>query len=160
MRSMPRYLRYLRIGFTAICMIACPLLTALWVRSYWWQDTVSWRCFTPEAIRLDTFPGRFCVETFIDRQETVFFSYSGGGFYQYWGPRYRVSSKQLTEPTAWQMYRGPIGNPLLIPLWLPPLAAAILAALPWLRWRFSLRTLLIAITIIALLLGLIIATTR
>jgi hypothetical protein len=33
---------------------------------------------------------------------------------------------------------------------------AMFAALPWLRWRFSLRTLLIATTLIAVVLGLVV----
>ena len=38
--------------------------------------------------------------------------------------------------------------------WLPTIISGSLAAAPWLRWRFSLRTLLIATTLVALLLGL------
>ena len=33
---MSRYLRYLRIAFSATCLIACVLLIVLWVRSYWY----------------------------------------------------------------------------------------------------------------------------
>ena len=35
------------------------------------------------------------------------------------------------------------------------LLMAALAAVPWLRWRFSLRTLLIAMTLVAVVLGII-----
>ena len=31
-----RFLRYLRIAFSATCLIACVLLIVLWVRSYWY----------------------------------------------------------------------------------------------------------------------------
>src|SRR4051812_19419079 len=30
--------RKLRIAFSAMCLIACVLLIALWARSYWWED--------------------------------------------------------------------------------------------------------------------------
>ena len=40
--------------------------------------------------------------------------------------------------------------------WLPALLFAAVAAIPWLRWRFSLRTLLIATTLVAVVLGLIV----
>lgn len=44
---------------------------------------------------------------------------------------------------------------IMMPHWFAVLAAATLAALPWLPFkRFSLRTLLIAITAVALVLGL------
>jgi hypothetical protein len=47
-----------------------------------------------------------------------------------------------------------------VPHWFLVLVSALSGALPCLRCRFSLRTLLIATTIIGLALGLIIATTR
>src|SRR6476620_2501344 len=34
--------RKLRIAFSATCLIACVLLIVLWVRSYWWYESVSW----------------------------------------------------------------------------------------------------------------------
>jgi hypothetical protein len=42
-----------------------------------------------------------------------------------------------------------------IPHWVLVLLSAVFAALPWLPWKFSLRTLLIATTLIAVVLGLI-----
>ena len=36
---MLRFLRYLRIAFSATCLIACVLLIALWVRSYTVKDS-------------------------------------------------------------------------------------------------------------------------
>ncbi len=33
---------YLRIAFSATCLIACVLLIVLWVRSYWWMGAMSW----------------------------------------------------------------------------------------------------------------------
>ena len=65
----------------------------------------------------------------------------------------------------------PFGSPLLrrfsfdakkgeIPYWFLTLFSAALAAAPWLRWRFSLRTLLLAITLIAVVLGLIVWSIR
>ena len=38
---MARYFRYLRIAFSATCLITCVLLIVLWVRSYWWEDNAS-----------------------------------------------------------------------------------------------------------------------
>src|SRR5687768_13490300 len=34
--------RKLRIAFSAMWGITCLLLVVLWVRSYWWWDTVVW----------------------------------------------------------------------------------------------------------------------
>jgi hypothetical protein len=41
-----------------------------------------------------------------------------------------------------------------IPYWFVASLAAALAAAPWLEWRFSLRTLLIVMTVLAIMLGL------
>lgn len=49
--------------------------------------------------------------------------------------------------------KGFIG--LDVPYWCVTLVAAILTAIPWMRARFSLRTLLIAVTLIAVFLGLV-----
>jgi hypothetical protein len=57
--------------------------------------------------------------------------------------------------TPWyRMYR--------VPYWFLAGFAAMLAAAPWFRWskRFSLRTMLIAMTLIAVLLGMIVRISR
>jgi hypothetical protein len=43
-----------------------------------------------------------------------------------------------------------------IPYWPPTIGFGVLAAIPWLRRRFTLRTLLIATTLLAVVLGLIV----
>jgi hypothetical protein len=54
------------------------------------------------------------------------------------------------------------GSGLAIPYWLILACTTTLAALPWLRWskRFSMRTLLIALTAVAVVLGLIVWSIR
>lgn len=42
----------------------------------------------------------------------------------------------------------------VVPHRLPIAVLVLLAGAPWIRWHFSLRTLLIAVTVIALVLGL------
>ena len=53
---------------------------------------------------------------------------------------------------------GPMGQWLVVPHWFFATLAAGLAALPWFqqKWKFSLRTLLIATTLVAVVLGLIV----
>ena len=46
------------------------------------------------------------------------------------------------------------------PHWLPVFVTATIAALSWLPWRFSLRTLLIVTTLVAVVLGLIVYAVR
>jgi hypothetical protein len=49
---------------------------------------------------------------------------------------------------------------LMVPHWFGVLIFAGLAGLPCLRWRFTIRTLLIATTLVAVVLGLIVFATR
>jgi hypothetical protein len=45
---------------------------------------------------------------------------------------------------------------VFLPYWFLVAASATAGAITWLRWRFSLRTLLIAITLVAVWMGLIV----
>jgi hypothetical protein len=146
MRSMPRYLRYLRIGFSITCGIVAVLLVVLWIRSYRAENVI-----------------------------TIFRSNSIGWHVVFWDGQVAVTSAPYVRgnPGAWRLYNSwepgifgfnrfatPTSHSVKVPAWSIPTILASLATLPWPRWRFSLRTMLIVTTIIGLLLGLIIATTR
>jgi hypothetical protein len=53
-----------------------------------------------------------------------------------------------------------IGDDLHLQNWLLIILTAALAGVPWIRWRFSLRTLLIATSLVAVVLGLIVYAVR
>jgi hypothetical protein len=125
---------YLRISLTALSLTACVLLVALWVRSYYWTERVNWGTRTSHGFRLSSQYGvaYFRYRGFYDGRHTRFvFHFTG------WGEPFVVG----------------------IPYWfLVPFTMAV-AALPWigkLHWRFSLRTLLIATTLVAVALGIVI----
>jgi hypothetical protein len=52
------------------------------------------------------------------------------------------------------------GGVLWVPHWFPFVITATVAAAPWIRWRFSLRTLLIAMTLVAVVLGTLVWLSR
>ena len=52
------------------------------------------------------------------------------------------------------------GTGPIIPFWAPVLVLSLIAVAPWLPQRFSLRTLLIATTLVAVVLGLIVWSIR
>ena len=52
------------------------------------------------------------------------------------------------------------GSVIYFPHWALVLFFAVIAILPWFRWRFSLRTLLIATTLVAVVLGLAVYLVR
>ena len=155
--------RKLRIAWSVGCGIACVLLIVLWVRSYWWVDSVS---------------KRVSATTWITG-----WSLEGGILWML------ESNPNDSRPAGWNIDKArieefnnmmdgnpyyqphPFGSPLLrrfafdskkgeIPYWFSASLVASLAALPWLRKRYSMRTLLIATTLVAVVLGLIVYATR
>jgi hypothetical protein len=140
--------RKLRIAFSVTCAIACVLLIVLWVRSYWWEDDFAYKgdiamsgVQSAEAgigVYRNWSPDRpmgigWVLESFcIGPQEVV----SGSGFVWEYLPSDRFV--------------------VAVPYWFPTAILATLAVLPWIRhfkWRFTTRTLLIATTLVAVVLG-------
>jgi hypothetical protein len=132
--------RKLRIAWSVGCGIASVLLIALWVRSYWDSDTVSWNGFirvsfisTKGEIRLATSNTTFMGAPLL-RWHT-------GGVM----PRITLRSRY----SSWRFYSDG-ANMLLVVLHRLPIAIFVLFALvPWIRWRFSLRAVLVAMVIVS-----------
>ena len=158
---MRKTLRYLRITFSVICGILCLLLVVLWVRSYKWVDAIAYRASPP----------------------SVYFAYSDDGVirfgkdsdsnWQSYGPFETI----LLHSESWAGYSSevfdvwPFGKVIRgfrdrlwdrgqVPYWFVVLISATLSAAPWLRWRFGLRTLLIVITLLAVVLGAFVISMR
>jgi len=60
----------------------------------------------------------------------------------------------------WKKVRQGAGSGPCVPYWIVVLAASTLSTPFWVRWRFSLRTLLIATTLVAAVMGLIVYAIR
>jgi hypothetical protein len=148
--------RKLRIAFSATCGIACVLLMALCVRSYTWCDVVF--CPTTRPILANAVSGVI--------QLNLLPKSIGTGWGPGWGWKRFPPDKLgrgLANRPSWQWPTDPTTTVINFPTWSVMLPFAATAVLPWIRhfkWRFSLRTLLIATTVVALVLGLIIYATR
>jgi hypothetical protein len=144
--------RKLRIAWSVVWGVVALLTCVLWMRSYS-HVTMLWRMNPSNLL-------------------TAIISESG----DIWIDRY---SSDVIEPHGWQLSDKPqlashvvIPNAfvhgqfrwnwtpsqinLKVPHWLLTSLAAALSTGPWLCWRFSLRTLLIATTLIAVVLGLVV----
>ena len=134
--------RKLRIAWSVACGVACVLWMALWVRGYWYSEGWNW-LFTTRYLHLSTDAGRFNLGTGREL-------FTSPGWYQVESDRARWAF--LQKPT---LFADPSQRAFLIglPYWLLLLGTATLAALPWASARFSLRALLIVITLVALGLG-------
>jgi hypothetical protein len=144
-------LNYLRIAVTALSLTACVLLVALWVRSYW---------------RIDEIGG-------IGPNGLVAFSSERGVIIYAWesSPRaifnvdrwYRALHYPAydSNPGILGFYYGTSTPGLAfvaLPYWFIVLLTAATAIIPWYarRCRFNVRTMLIATTLVALALAVIV----
>ena len=144
--------RKLQIVWSIAWGVAAVLLGVLWWRSYWRADTAIWVGAKPRGLRVTVFSGYI---EFNGRS-----SYSGGKRLEW-----RVAQPAEHAPPLWLKTMFGFGfkpRAIVLPLWLPTILAAMLCTGPWLRWSrsFSLRTLLVAITLVAVLLGLLVSGAR
>jgi hypothetical protein len=162
-----RFLK-LRIAWSVACGIVCLLLVALWVRSYWWSDIVSYRRDKVTMYRAYSDDGLVIVRDSSTRLLLMHDPPDIG-----WTLRTTWSRKQSREEARtplikrvfrrfyWSGWSGTFE--LLMPYWLSLMLGSALGAAPWLfsfGWRFSLRTLLIATTLVAVGLGVVIVAAR
>jgi hypothetical protein len=146
--------RKLRIAWSAGWGICRLLLFALWVRSYWWRDTI--KCPTSNILIASSVEGR--LQSNVLDQNTDF------GWPVGW---VRLSRPVRLLPrltqigrTSWTYQINSHDVFLSVPHWFPVLLLGMFAAAPWLPWQFSLRTLLIATTLVAVALGIIVWSLR
>ncbi len=144
-------MRFFKLGIAwSVCWgILVVLLIALWVRSYWVADYFQlWRSHAVVSLQ---------GTLFIDEKiilETSSTNVSAG---------LAETNRFLAYSLPTRLFNFyPQGSGLAVPYWLIATFAAALAAASWVSWptSFSLRTLLIATTLIAVLLGLIVWTVR
>jgi hypothetical protein len=123
--------RNLRIAWTVGCGILCLLLIVLWVRSYLVYDRVV--VYYPSGLEW-------------------FIAYSNKGVYI-------VSSYGLLAPQVhvqwWSFERNRWGTVVCLPYWFTTIVVCAVSVAPWIGYRFSLRTLLIGMTVLAVVLGLL-----
>jgi hypothetical protein len=142
-------LKYLRIAVTAVSLTACLVLVALWLRSYWYLDRIDGSIGKPWIIFFTSKQGEFSCE-WNDHDEPF-------------GPSWGFMTKPVEED--WDRHPLSYGGGYLnlesdsllivVPYWAALLMATTLTLFPWIRVRFSLRTLLIATALVAVGLGVI-----
>jgi hypothetical protein len=160
---MRKSLGYLRIAFSATCIIACVLLIALWVRSYWWDDSVDGHFTEFQLFHVNSIQGQVAFLTFPKSTQVLVSQTDYRGTLKH-APMglaagdFRTHSPYEFAGLGFSRVEPNGGIAVLVPQWFLISLAAILAATPWghWRWRFSLRTLLIATTLIAVVLGMVI----
>jgi len=153
---------YLRIAVTVLSLTACVMLVALWKRSYWWTDGINGQLTSKYCLGVGSMPGCF---------GTLIYSRSPRPSM----PRWTITTRPTDQWLASARHSGPFIpsriwgafycsglSGFVLPYWFGLTFAVVIATAPWIRWskRFSLRTLLIATTLVAAGLGLIVAFAR
>jgi hypothetical protein len=144
--------RKLRIAWAVFWAVACVLMIVLWMRSYWVGDIV----------HLPSHPGLLMTSVVGDLQVT-FKSDARTGWKENW--------KWISNPADnwfafnrdwkhWAYSRDKSDFSFRFPIWLACTVFATLSLIAWLPSHFSLRTLLIATTLVAVVFGAIVYAER
>jgi hypothetical protein len=157
----PRLIRDLRIAWSVVFGIVCVLLIVLWVRSYRWVDW--WQCPIGGnlSLHVQSRRGEISVLHFRGSIQLATGSCSIAGIRLSENPGYAM----MITGTPSAMRVVPLPDKQVVselPHWLFRLIGTLIAATPWLPWHkssFSLRTLLIATTLVAVVLGLVVWST-
>jgi hypothetical protein len=142
--------RKLRIAWSVAWGIACVLLIVLWVRSY---TTVEFAIWVSSGGRAIGFESELGGAALIYETNSTF---DAG----WWYFTDEIPSKvNQIEQRPGQFRFGPTtANRTIVfaPIWFLVFGCGIAATFPWFCYRFSLRTLLVATTLVAAALGLVV----
>jgi len=140
--------RKLRIAWSVVCGIFFLLLIALWVRSYWWWD------YATIAVRT----GRTALSVQSVQGQLFAFHAAEGWSSSERGSidlkKWNFPESEAKSVLGFSIEQSPIQTIVTVPYWFALAFAGCAAAIPWLPWHFSLRTLLIAMTLATIALGL------
>jgi hypothetical protein len=144
--------RKLRIAWSVGCGIVCLLVIVLWVRSYWRADQPL--IYMPHGYSLMGYSiaGRFSLSfvSYVEDTSDLGFAFHSDEVLESASdiPVFHFHKTVYSAGgwTEWTVY---------MPHWFCIMLSAAAATIPWIRWsnRFSLRTLLIATTLVAVVLG-------
>jgi hypothetical protein len=170
-----RRFRKLRIAWSVGWGVLCVVLIALLVRSYWRCD-VATDSFSPALDPITGKMGDDCAWGFTSLRGIF-----GVELLDMSGVAPKLTQRDFSFNTTsaadqhvpmlqsghgsilgFQWRFLPNGSTAYVPYWFPIMLFATCAATPWMRWskRFSLRTLLIATTLVAVVLGLAVYASR
>jgi hypothetical protein len=144
--------RKLRIAFFTTCLIAGALLIVLWVRSIWWVDSVNLPLWGNKLISVGTVSGTVGISYAISDCGLTYATMPADEY-----TKLRITSNlSPISPALGHISTAGWGFEMFIPDWFLLIAVMAMAAAPWTRRcsrQFSLRTLLIVTTLMAIALG-------
>jgi hypothetical protein len=157
--------RKLRIAWTVVCGLAGAATIALWIHSYWARDfcyvTIGKRFVLLQSVGGEV--GFSSAPWMVDPIAWSVRSDDAQPLLSLWESTWSGSNRpngiDLGWKFRWRKTEAVAGTAYIatLPHWFPLLLLAALAVLPWtgLKWRFGLRAMLVAVTLVALGLGLV-----
>jgi len=142
----------LRIAWSVAWGVVAVLLVVLWVRSYRLHEIGSWQVSKNRSVGVTSVLGRVLITSW-NQPESA-------GSWRVHSEQVRSEHDRLLLPEnaiGFGIIRFQANAEVHIPYWLLVLLTATISASPWFRLakRFSLRALLIATTLVAVVLGLV-----
>ena len=150
--DLARLLRGLRIAWTVGWGIVCVLLIVLWMRSFRCGDVATLPMLSSHAVGLVSFDGQLVISLSQIPNDlqglTARFSTHPPNTFEPVTTRWNIGSQATPYPAKF----------VAAPHWLASMVFGTIAFAPWIHRvrQFSLRTLLIATTLIAVVLGLVV----
>jgi hypothetical protein len=149
-------IRVLRIAVSSTCLVIGLMLVALWVRSYRSSDSIL-------GLKRNTGFG----VAFISENGQLVVAYNAPISTLYAVSQWEVriaATRGLPRPIRSWFGFGYLNSQreigLGVPHWFLVLLTAVVAVAPWMSWRYSLRALLITMTLCAVALGVIVMARR
>jgi hypothetical protein len=140
--------RKLRIAWSVVWGVMAVLLIVLWTRSYRVGDAIRCNPAYSRGVAIGSASGQLTWATFdINKYPSITL-----GHESYLLDHIDFHTTKWGFSTSHELYY----TTRTVSHWLLVVPLAAIAAAPWIRWRFSLRTLLIATTLVAVGLGLIV----
>jgi hypothetical protein len=138
----------LRIAVTAPCLTACLLLVVLWVQGYWRTQSIKLR---KPPLGCSVWSGRGAIAVSFSNHIRV--NESDRFVYE----TYPIGRDRTTLLGFDYQPGSSISWTIFIPNWFTIGLIGVLGAISWIPWRFSLRTLLVVTTLVAVGLGVVVS---
>src|SRR4051794_30262811 len=126
----------LRKGISVTFVVACVLLAALAVRSYWWRDSLVTSLPIENSLAIQSSAGQVLVGVFPERHAWRVESQPAAPQAQSLAQTAKERETPHIDSTPFRL-----GTIVVLPHWYLAFVLGTCAAVPWIRWRFGLRTL-------------------
>jgi hypothetical protein len=156
-RTKPAVRTGLRAAFAMTCILICFVLAVLWIRSYTWRDRAVIPLTDTKFCRIDSEQGRLRFESYGPSMGEMVFSISALSLSDITRAWHRFTTEPEPGPgKQWRWEHSQTGRFFVhMPHWFLLGISGAVAALPWVAWRFSLRTFLLFTTGAAAVFGLL-----